>query len=60
MIVRAFIVVLFCFIIEEKGLVKTQQQREGVERSREELRAVGRVFALMIGGQRSFFIKIQR
>ena len=32
----------------------------GVERSREELRAVGSVFALMIGGQRRFFIKIQR
>ena len=60
MIVRAFIVVLLCFIIEEKGLVKTQQQREGVERSREELRVVGRVFALMIGGQRRFFITIQR
>ena len=45
MIVRAFIVVLFCSIIEEKDLEKTQQQREGVERSREELRAVGRVFA---------------
>ena len=41
MIVKAFIVVLFCFIIEEKGLEKTRSRGKEAERFRKDSAAMG-------------------